>query len=52
MPDYKGTLDHAPLAIKVLRSDAAQEKKQFQHKVEVLSFIRHHLTVLRLRACP
>ena len=51
-PGYKGTLDHAHVAIKVLRSDDAQEKKQFQHEVKVLNFIRHHDMVLLLRACP
>lgn len=32
-PVYKGKLDHTPVAIKVLRPDAAQGKKQFQQEV-------------------
>ncbi|XP_010453263.1 PREDICTED: U-box domain-containing protein 52-like isoform X1 [Camelina sativa] len=51
-PVYYGTLDHTPVAIKVLRPDAAQGKKQFQQEVEVLSSIRHPHMVLLLGACP
>ncbi|CAN0918541.1 U-box domain-containing protein 52 [Linum grandiflorum] len=51
-PVYKGRLDHTPVAIKVLRPDAAQGKKQFQQEVEVLSCIRHPHLVLLLGACP
>ncbi|CAA0402123.1 unnamed protein product [Arabidopsis thaliana] len=51
-PVYHGTLDHTPVAIKVLRPDAAQGKKQFQQEVEVLSSIRHPHMVLLLGACP
>lgn len=32
-PVYKGKLDHTPVAIKALRPDAAQGKKQFQQEV-------------------
>lgn len=32
-PVYKGKLDHTPVAIKVLRPDAAQGRKQFQQEV-------------------
>lgn len=32
-PVYRGTLDHTPVAIKVLRPDAAQGRKQFQQEV-------------------
>lgn len=32
-PVYNGELDHTPVAIKVLRPDAAQGKKQFQQEV-------------------
>jgi hypothetical protein len=32
-PVYKGRLDHTPVAIKVLRPDAAQGRKQFQQEV-------------------
>ncbi|KAH7574402.1 hypothetical protein JRO89_XS03G0292100 [Xanthoceras sorbifolium] len=51
-PVYKGKLDHTPVAIKVLRPDAAQGKKQFLQEVEVLSCIRHPNMVLLLGACP
>ncbi|XP_031250095.1 U-box domain-containing protein 51-like [Pistacia vera] len=51
-PVYKGKLDHTAVAIKVLRPDAAQGKKQFQQEVEVLSCIRHPNMVLLLGACP
>ncbi|MBA0690445.1 hypothetical protein Goari_008119, partial [Gossypium aridum] len=51
-PVYKGKLDHTPVAIKVLRPDAAQGKKQFQQEVEVLSCMRHPNMVLLLGACP
>ncbi|GLT97245.1 hypothetical protein SLE2022_148180 [Rubroshorea leprosula] len=51
-PVYKGTLDHTPVAIKVLRPDAAQGMKQFQQEVEILSCIRHPNLVLLLGACP
>ncbi|XP_059454533.1 U-box domain-containing protein 35 [Corylus avellana] len=50
-PVYKGRLDHTPVAIKVLRPDAAQGRKQFQQEVEVLSCIRHPNMVLLLGAC-
>ncbi|KAL6911609.1 hypothetical protein ACP4OV_000414 [Aristida adscensionis] len=40
-PVFKGHLDHTPVAIKVLRPDAAQGRSQFQQEVEVLSCIRH-----------
>ncbi|OMO86497.1 hypothetical protein COLO4_21096 [Corchorus olitorius] len=51
-PVYKGKLDHTPVAIKVLRPDAAQGQKQFQQEVEVLCCIRHPNMVLLLGACP
>ncbi|KAJ0988031.1 hypothetical protein J5N97_006387 [Dioscorea zingiberensis] len=51
-PVYKATLDHTPVAIKVLRPDAAQGRKQFQQEVEVLCCIRHPNMVLLLGACP
>ncbi|KAK8550402.1 hypothetical protein V6N12_039113 [Hibiscus sabdariffa] len=51
-PVYKGKLDHTPVAIKVLRPDAAQGKKQFQQEVEILCCMRHPHMVLLLGACP
>ncbi|XP_024031652.1 U-box domain-containing protein 52 [Morus notabilis] len=51
-PVYKGYLDHTPVAIKVLRPDAAQGRSQFQQEVEILSCMRHPNMVLLLGACP
>ncbi|KAK4793725.1 hypothetical protein SAY86_024160 [Trapa natans] len=51
-PVYKCFLDHTPVAIKVLRPDAAQGLSQFQQEIEVLSCIRHPNMVLLLGACP
>ncbi|XP_073129466.1 U-box domain-containing protein 35-like isoform X2 [Henckelia pumila] len=51
-PVFKGKLDHTPVAIKVLRPDAAQGRKQFQQEIEVLSCIRHPNMVLLMGACP
>uniref|UniRef100_A0A5B7B0T7 RING-type E3 ubiquitin transferase n=1 Tax=Davidia involucrata TaxID=16924 RepID=A0A5B7B0T7_DAVIN len=51
-PVYKAKLDHTPVAIKVLRPDAAQGRKQFQQEVEILSCVRHPNMVLLLGACP
>uniref|UniRef100_A0A7N0URN2 RING-type E3 ubiquitin transferase n=1 Tax=Kalanchoe fedtschenkoi TaxID=63787 RepID=A0A7N0URN2_KALFE len=51
-PVYKCHLDHTPVAIKVLRPDAAHGRSQFQQEVEVLSCIRHPNMVLLLGACP
>ncbi|CAM8895185.1 unnamed protein product [Rhodiola kirilowii] len=51
-PVYRGYLDHTPVAIKVLRPDAVQGRKQFQQEVEVLCCMRHPNMVLLLGACP
>ncbi|KAJ8538807.1 hypothetical protein K7X08_030103 [Anisodus acutangulus] len=51
-PVYKCYLDHTPVAVKVLRPDAAHGRQQFQQEVEVLSCIRHPHMVLLLGACP
>ncbi|KAF6157242.1 hypothetical protein GIB67_041703 [Kingdonia uniflora] len=51
-PVFRAILDHTPVAIKVLRPDAAQGMKQFQQEVEVLSCVRHPNMVLLLGACP
>uniref|UniRef100_A0A7N2N4C8 RING-type E3 ubiquitin transferase n=1 Tax=Quercus lobata TaxID=97700 RepID=A0A7N2N4C8_QUELO len=51
-PVYKCYLDHTPVAIKVLRPDAAHGRSQFLQEVEVLSCIRHPNMVLLLGACP
>ncbi|XP_009780371.1 U-box domain-containing protein 35 [Nicotiana tabacum] len=51
-PVYKAKLDHTPVAIKVLRSDAAQGMKQFKQEVQVLGLMRHPNMVLLLGACP
>ncbi|KAI3991963.1 hypothetical protein MKX01_012908 [Papaver californicum] len=51
-PVYRTTIDHTPVAVKILRSDAAQGMQQFQQEVEILSCIRHPNMVLLLGACP
>ncbi|KAJ4719158.1 Protein kinase domain [Melia azedarach] len=51
-PVFKCYLDHTPVAVKVLRPDAAQGRSQFQQEIEVLSCIRHPNMVLLLGACP
>ncbi|CAI9094839.1 OLC1v1030645C1 [Oldenlandia corymbosa var. corymbosa] len=51
-PVYKCYLDHTPVAVKVLRPDAAHGRSQFQQEVEVLSCIRHPNMVLLMGACP
>ncbi|KAL5825737.1 hypothetical protein ACOSQ3_021800 [Xanthoceras sorbifolium] len=51
-PVYKCYLDHTPVAVKVLRPDAAQGRSQFHQEIEVLSCIRHPNMVLLLGACP
>ncbi|XP_060185682.1 U-box domain-containing protein 35-like isoform X2 [Lycium barbarum] len=51
-PVYKCYLDHTPVAVKVLRPDAAQGRSQFQQEVEVLNRMRHPNMVLLLGACP
>ncbi|PKI74485.1 hypothetical protein CRG98_005105 [Punica granatum] len=51
-PVFKCYLDHTPVAIKVLRPEAAQGRSQFRQEVEVLSCIRHPNMVLLLGACP
>ncbi|KAK4481976.1 hypothetical protein RD792_012891 [Penstemon davidsonii] len=51
-PVYKATLDHTPVAIKVLRPDMSQGQQQFQREVEVLSRMRHPNMVILLGACP
>ncbi|KAL8172308.1 hypothetical protein V2J09_024112 [Rumex salicifolius] len=51
-PVFKAHLDHTPVAIKILRPDAAQGRSQFQQEIKVLSRIRHPNMVLLLGACP
>ncbi|XP_016207235.2 U-box domain-containing protein 35-like isoform X1 [Arachis ipaensis] len=51
-PVFKGQLDHTPVAIKILRPDASQGRRQFHQEVEVLCSIRHPNMVLLLGACP
>lgn len=43
-PVFQATLDHTPVAIKVLRSDISQGEKQFQREVMFLIFnLKHDL---------
>ncbi|VAI57112.1 U-box domain-containing protein 52-like [Triticum dicoccoides] len=51
-PVYKAVLDHTNVAIKILRPDASQGRKQFQQEIEILSSMRHPNMVLLLGACP
>lgn len=51
-PVYKAFLDHTAVAIKVLKPEMSQGKKQFQQEIEVLSYMRHPHMVLLLGACP
>ncbi|RDY11304.1 U-box domain-containing protein 35, partial [Mucuna pruriens] len=51
-PVYQCYLDHTPVAIKVLRPDAAQGRAQFQQEIDILSCMRHPNMVLLLGACP
>ncbi|KAK4277324.1 hypothetical protein QN277_015338 [Acacia crassicarpa] len=51
-PVFKGDLDLTPVAIKLLRPDASQGRKQFHQEVEVLCCIKHPNMVLLLGACP
>nr|WIL59792.1 nodulation protein [Melilotus officinalis] len=50
-PVFKGQLDHTHVAIKILRPDANQGRKQFLQEVEILCNIRHPNMVLLLGAC-
>ncbi|KAJ7955918.1 Protein kinase domain [Quillaja saponaria] len=49
---YKCSLDHTPVAVKVLRQDAMHKKLEFLKEVEILSQLRHPHMVLLLGACP
>lgn len=42
-PVFKGKLDHTPVAIKLLRADAVQGRKQFQQEVQIQL---HHICML------
>lgn len=49
---YKCSLDHTPVAVKVVSPDAVNKEDEFLKEVEVLSQIRHPHVVLLLGACP
>ncbi|XP_042507391.1 U-box domain-containing protein 34-like [Macadamia integrifolia] len=49
---YKCSIDHTPVAVKVLLPDASDKKEEFLREVEVLSQIHHPHMVLLLGACP
>ncbi|KAK4757924.1 hypothetical protein SAY87_019225 [Trapa incisa] len=45
-PVYKGYLDHTPVAIKILRPDAAQGRSQFQQEVNsVVETVKVHCSM-------
>ncbi|XP_074267218.1 U-box domain-containing protein 34-like [Silene latifolia] len=48
---YKGFLDHTPVAIKVLQSDAIDKKEEFLKEVKILSQLHHPNIVLLLGVC-
>lgn len=49
---YKCSLDHTPVAVKVLSHEAMGKKEEFLKEVEVLSQLHHPNVVLLLGACP
>ncbi|KAM6583503.1 hypothetical protein CsatB_010505 [Cannabis sativa] len=49
---YKCSLDHIPVAIKVLQNGKDDKKHEFLKEVEVLSQLHHPNIVLLLGACP
>lgn len=49
---YKCNIDHIPVAIKVLQSDASSKKDEFLKEIEVLCQLRHPHIVILLGACP
>eukprot|EP01018_Ginkgo_biloba_P004248 Gb_05682 [translate_table: standard] len=51
-PVYKCNLDHITVAIKVLQTDEAQGRREFQQEIDVLSHVHHPHIVLLLGACP
>jgi len=51
-PVYKGSLDHTTVAIKVLQTDTAQGRDEFQREIEILSRIHHPNMVMLLGTCP
>ncbi|KAL7114038.1 hypothetical protein ACP275_04G095800 [Erythranthe tilingii] len=51
-PVYRATIDHTPVAVKVLRSEISEGLKQFNIEIEVLSRMRHPNMVILLGACP
>ncbi|KNA13475.1 hypothetical protein SOVF_116630 [Spinacia oleracea] len=48
---YRGTLDHTPVAIKVLEHDAADKKEEFLREIRILSQLCHPNIVLLLGVC-
>uniref|UniRef100_A0A803MRM2 Serine/threonine-protein kinase n=1 Tax=Chenopodium quinoa TaxID=63459 RepID=A0A803MRM2_CHEQI len=48
---YRGTLDHTPVAIKVLERDATDKKEEFLREIRILSQLCHPNIVLLLGVC-
>ncbi|KAI4335267.1 hypothetical protein L6164_013930 [Bauhinia variegata] len=49
---YKCSLDHTPVAVKILHQGAINKKEEFLKEVEILSQLHHPHMVLLLGACP
>ncbi|CAI8611030.1 unnamed protein product [Vicia faba] len=49
---YKCSLDHTPVAVKILHQETVNKKAEFLKEVEVLSQLHHPNMVLLLGACP
>lgn len=51
-PVYRATIDHTPVAIKILKSNAPDAVNQFHQEVDVLTRLRHPNMVILMGACP
>ncbi|KAG6415824.1 hypothetical protein SASPL_123243 [Salvia splendens] len=51
-PVYRATIDHTPVAIKILRYNIPDALDQFHQEVDVLTRLRHPNMVILMGACP
>ncbi|KAL1559153.1 U-box domain-containing protein 34-like [Salvia divinorum] len=51
-PVYRATIDHTPVAIKILKSQIPDALNQFHQEVDVLTRLRHPNMVILMGACP